>query len=186
MGLRYMQDLRKDSNMDGDVKDLNEYMFIGSECLDDFLRLPRKTQEIFFAATLLTETPPWYKGDMLTVPQPETGLTPIESILEMAFQTYEMKVNKDYYVLKSQQSIYTKGKHYIVDFYVPKANLIVECDGHDFHQKTKQQVANDNEREFDLKMAGYNIIRFSGSQIYNRPFECAKELYDYIEKLRGE
>lgn len=40
----------------------------------------------------------------------------------------------------------------------------------------------DNEREFDLKMAGYDVLRFSGTQIYNNPFKCAKDTYYYIVK----
>jgi len=64
--------------------------------------------------------------------------------------------------------------------------VVVECDGHEFHQKTKQQVKKDNERQLALQMAGYEVIRFSGSQIYNEPFECIKSAYDFIEKKLGE
>lgn len=60
--------------------------------------------------------------------------------------------------------------------------LIIECDGYEFHQKTRQQVQKDNEREYDLKMAGYEILRFSGSQIYNEPLKCAEDTYNYIMK----
>jgi hypothetical protein len=35
-----------------------------------------------------------------------------------------------------------------------------------------------------LKVAGYNILRFSGSQIYNHPFECAEETFKYIDVLK--
>ena len=58
--------------------------------------------------------------------------------------------------------------------------MLVECDGHDFHEKTKEQVEKDNEREYELKMAVYEILRFSGSQIYNNPFKCANDVYDYL------
>lgn len=58
--------------------------------------------------------------------------------------------------------------------------LVIECDGHDFHEKTKAQVKKDNERDMAIKMAGYDILHFSGSQIYNEPFKCAKSVIDYI------
>lgn len=60
--------------------------------------------------------------------------------------------------------------------------LAIECDGYEFHQKTKEQVQKDNEREFALKMAGYDVIRFSGTQIYKEPLKCAINVYNYILK----
>lgn len=96
----------------------------------------------------------------------------------------------------SQKEIKANGKKYIVDFYfeedeyVNKFNtdkkIIIECDGYEFHQKTKEQVQKDNEREYNLKMAGYEILRFSGTQIYNNPFKCAEDTYNYIIKRIGE
>ena len=41
-------------------------------------------------------------------------------------------------------------------------------------------------REYDLKMAGYEVLRFSGSQIYNEPFKCAEDTYNYIMKIIKE
>ena len=60
--------------------------------------------------------------------------------------------------------------------------LAIECDGYEFHQKTKEQVKQDNEREFDLKMAGYDVLRFSGTQIFNNPIKCAEDTYNFIMK----
>ena len=59
-------------------------------------------------------------------------------------------------------------------------SLIIECDGHDFHEKTKEQVKRDNERTYALKKHGEDILRFSGSQIYNDPIKCANDVFDYI------
>lgn len=67
-----------------------------------------------------------------------------------------------------------------------KLNLVVECDGHEFHEKTKEQVKHDNERDFELKSSGYEVLHFSGSQIYNSPFKCARDVLDFILKKTGE
>lgn len=64
--------------------------------------------------------------------------------------------------------------------------LAIECDGHEFHEKTKEQVARDNEREYALKMLGFDVLHFSGSQIYNEPFRCAAQTIKYIHKRIGE
>ena len=67
-----------------------------------------------------------------------------------------------------------------IDFANNDFKLAIECDGHDFHEKTKEQVARDNEREYFLKMQGFDVLRFSGSQIYTKPFRCARQIYNYI------
>jgi very-short-patch-repair endonuclease len=41
--------------------------------------------------------------------------------------------------------------------------IVVECDGHDFHEKTKGQVARDKSRVRDLEIAGWRVLRFPGS-----------------------
>ena len=58
--------------------------------------------------------------------------------------------------------------------------IIVECDGHEFHQKSKQQVEKDNQRERDLKKLGYEVVRFSGSEIFKDAEKCVKDLLDIL------
>jgi hypothetical protein len=59
-------------------------------------------------------------------------------------------------------------------------SIIIECDGYNYHS-SKEQMQYDYNRENNLKLAGYDIIRFTGSQIYNSPLQCAKTVYDYIK-----
>lgn len=54
-----------------------------------------------------------------------------------------------------------------------KRLCVVECDGHDFHERTKEQAARDRSRDRELLMAGLPVLRYTGSEIYQRPFECA-------------
>ena len=61
--------------------------------------------------------------------------------------------------------------------------LIVECDGHEFHEKTKDQVEKRNKRDYNLKMQGFDILHFSGSEIYKDPVGCARKCIDYIIAL---
>lgn len=58
--------------------------------------------------------------------------------------------------------------------------LIVECDGHDFHDKTKQQASRDKERDREMKKLGYEVFRFTGSDIWNDVYSCAKEAIDMV------
>ena len=60
--------------------------------------------------------------------------------------------------------------------------IIVECDGHEFHQKSKQQVEKDNQRERDLKKLGYEVVRFSGSEIFKDAEKCVEDLLDILNR----
>lgn len=54
--------------------------------------------------------------------------------------------------------------------------LNVECDGHPFHERTKEQAAADRRRDRFLTHEGFQVIRFAGSEIYNKPRKCAAEV----------
>lgn len=50
--------------------------------------------------------------------------------------------------------------------------LGVELDGHDFHERTKEQVAYRNRRDRLLQQDGWTILHFSGSELHNEPLPC--------------
>lgn len=61
--------------------------------------------------------------------------------------------------------------------------LIVECDGHDYHERTKEQAAKDRSRDRELNGAGYDVFRFTGSELWRDPWGCAEQVYTWA--LRG-
>ena len=62
--------------------------------------------------------------------------------------------------------------------------FIVECDGHDFHERTKKQAERDRCRDRRLLMAGFPTLRFTGSEIYRDPLACRDQVEEFCE--RGE
>ncbi len=62
-----------------------------------------------------------------------------------------------------------------------KRSVVVECDGHDFHEKTKEQAAYDKARERQIQAIGYPILRFTGSEIFADPLKCAREINSYFK-----
>ena len=56
----------------------------------------------------------------------------------------------------------------------------IECDGHDYHEKTKEQAKKDKSKDRILKASGLDIVRFTGSEITSEPDKCVEE----IDKLR--
>ncbi len=63
--------------------------------------------------------------------------------------------------------------------------LAVECDGHDFHHATKQQVERDKKRDRFLSSKGYKVLRFSGSEIYRDVESCADEVVGIVRSFVG-
>lgn len=51
----------------------------------------------------------------------------------------------------------------------------MECDGHDFHEKTPEQVSHDRQRDRDFQAGGIAILRFPGWQVHRDPKHCARE-----------
>lgn len=61
-----------------------------------------------------------------------------------------------------------------------KSQLVIECDGHDFHEKTREQASRDKERDRALQNCGYTVFRFTGSDIYNDAFSCVIESIEHL------
>lgn len=63
---------------------------------------------------------------------------------------------------------------------VGDVSLIVECDGHLFHEKTKEQTSRDKARDREFTKSGLKIFRYSGSDIYNKDSECVSECLEFV------
>ena len=59
-----------------------------------------------------------------------------------------------------------------------ESKIIVECDGHDFHERTKEQAAKDKRRDRELQRLGYKVYRFTGKEINEDSIACAREVYE--------
>lgn len=54
-------------------------------------------------------------------------------------------------------------------------SLVLEVDGHDWHEKTKEQAAHDKKRDRFLVAEGHRVMRFTGSEVHRDPLQCAFE-----------
>jgi very-short-patch-repair endonuclease len=93
-------------------------------------------------------------------------------------------------IFEPQHAVKIEAKTYYLDFLLAlllpndkSVQIAIECDGHDFHEKTKQQARADKQRERALIKAGYTVVRFTGSEIYADPHKCADEIYDVTINL---
>jgi very-short-patch-repair endonuclease len=58
--------------------------------------------------------------------------------------------------------------------------IVVECDGHEFHDKTKEQAQRDKARDRFLVASGAKVMRFTGSEIWRDPTACAVEALEAV------
>jgi very-short-patch-repair endonuclease len=82
-------------------------------------------------------------------------------------------------------------KRYRLDFafFLGEAMFAVEIDGHDFHERTKEQARRDKSRDRALTSTGWSVLRFTGSEIYADPSGCLDQITDATfaadRRLRG-
>jgi very-short-patch-repair endonuclease len=112
-------------------------------------------------------------------------MTPIESIAFVVLHELTLWYGVNHMSLMPQKQI---GK-YRVDFELvyhplhdkdPLNMIVVECDGHDFHEKTKEQVAKGKERDRFLIKEGYTVLHYSGSEIVNDRFKIYRDIEELI------
>jgi hypothetical protein len=166
---------------------------------EDFEKLPTKCKEIFFDALRYNNNFYFCILDDMENNYFNQCDSPIEQIFLFVMEMYR-GTHTVHFEIYPQYSVQVDKKEYIADFlirfsdyyraldYYPENDIeiIVECDGHDFHEKTKEQVKKNNERDLALKKAGYEVLHFSGSQIYNDYKKCVSEVADYFETKIGK
>lgn len=179
----------------------------GSGYFDEILQMPRRSQELFFALLYHDMFEDSKQGmDIIDTILNGGNLlyadckSPIEQIFNFAYDIVicneGFPINELLYLFP-QTEIVANGNRYIADFLLDtdriggiyrehSLKLVIECDGHEFHEKTKAQVEKNNKRNFDLQLEGYEVLHFSGSQIYKDPLKCAMDAYKYIRSKVGE
>lgn len=77
---------------------------------------------------------------------------------------------------------------YRVDFLItktapraPELSVIVELDGHAFHDKDKRQRSYEKARDRHLLKRGYRVLHYTGSDVCADPYKVAHEALDMVE-----
>ena len=58
--------------------------------------------------------------------------------------------------------------------------LAVECDGHEYHEKTKEQARRDKARDRAFQAAGLPVFRYTGSELAADPTAAARECFKFL------
>jgi very-short-patch-repair endonuclease len=155
--------LRKIANIANDFAALSRDTFMSD--LDTICNMEGSPIEILFGAALIFALK--------------------EQIPEFSFEFMEdasdLIDGKEYYsnFVLSQKKIGA----YTVDFYLfaktacsGPLRIVIECDGHDFHERTKQQAAHDRRKDRWLQSQGFIVMRYTGSEIWADAVGCARQV----------
>jgi very-short-patch-repair endonuclease len=67
---------------------------------------------------------------------------------------------------------------YIVDFYCPRANLIIELDGGQHY--TEEGMHKDTIRDVYMEGQGYNVLRFSDRELFENLKGVIERIYEVL------
>lgn len=70
--------------------------------------------------------------------------------------------------------------NYIVDFYCPAANLVIECDGGQHF--TDEGLEADQIRDKELAQLGLNVLRFDNGQVMGQIDDVVESIYQFIQQ----
>lgn len=92
----------------------------------------------------------------------ENSVSPIETRLLEAFWRSGLDPVQQYQI-----------GPYTVDFAFPRARLVVEADGAEYHQDAEKERARDEA----IRRRGWHIVHFDGSVIHSDPDGCVMQIY---------
>lgn len=64
--------------------------------------------------------------------------------------------------------------------------IVLECDGHDFHTQTKEQAAHDRSRDRAMQELGWDMFRFTGTELWKDPIVCARQALTHLVRKADE
>jgi very-short-patch-repair endonuclease len=64
--------------------------------------------------------------------------------------------------------------------------LVIECDGHNFHERTKEQAARDRSRDRWMVSEHITVLRFTGSEIWRDAEECADQVFGAYQQAHED
>ena len=74
--------------------------------------------------------------------------------------------------------------NYIVDFYCPKAKLIIELDGSQHYEADYQEK--DALRDAELTSLGFTVMRFSNAEVYFEIEAVVEQIYWFLDGVEIE
>lgn len=171
--------MNTDSKIDGEIE---KYLLDRQTELEFALNFTGSPIEKLFVLALLNETdvhfgycPPWIDHwSMKDCPSP----TPL--LIGMYYRC----------PIFSQFPVFLEDRAAILDFAMftdgNGGKIAIELDGHDFHERTREQAERDKSRDRLLQSDGWIVLRFAGSEIWRDAGKCARQSILVLENADRE
>jgi very-short-patch-repair endonuclease len=75
--------------------------------------------------------------------------------------------------------LYVQGQE--ENFQSFSARVVLECDGFEFHERTREQAEHDRARDRFLQTLGLNVFHFLGAEIWRDAFKCAEDVMGLLD-----
>jgi very-short-patch-repair endonuclease len=71
---------------------------------------------------------------------------------------------------------------FVVSFILPSIDIdyVIEIDGHDYHEKTKEQASRDKKRDRKMQSLFNTVFRYTGSDVYTDTYGSVKDAMECI------
>lgn len=100
-------------------------------------------------------------------------------------------------LVQGQKPLTIDGREYRVDFFFELvadigivrtkrkmlARVAVELDGHDFHERTKEQAERDRSRDRAFTKEGIRVLRFTGREVYRDADAVVREVHRLLKSF---
>lgn len=80
------------------------------------------------------------------------------------------------FLVKSVLCINKPSKEQVVH----SRKVVIECDGHEFHERTAEQAERDKSRDRELVAMGFTVMRYTGREIWRDPTASANEVAELL------
>lgn len=142
-----------------------------------------------------------FSSDVFSILFSGATSSPIEDLFYIACNVWcaseSMNLNPHFYsadgVIENKRGVFLEPQKqigvYRVDFLLSQNGLgpneyltpvIIELDGHDFHDKNKQQRAYEKARDRFFVKSGYKVLHFTGSEVVADPYKVTHEALSMI------
>jgi len=71
---------------------------------------------------------------------------------------------------------------YRIDLAVYPHRLAIEIDGHDYHERTKDQATRGKRHARDLQLLNWTVLPYTGSDVWNDLFGCCQDVNRFIAR----
>lgn len=114
--------------------------------------------------------------------------SPLEAVWRVWWQLATASRYVNLPTVRYQHELHVDGRMYRLDVALFQAGrslpvLAVELDGHTYHERTPQQVADRNARDRALQTAGLTVLHFSYHELTGHGLECAIDALERFDAL---